>query len=91
MRLRGTKDARRGVSRSLANKGIVPAGVGFGGAATAKALKHADADVTLIASTDCHLFPPLFGGGARLMRGELRLRVWMTTLPARRVTLNFGT
>jgi len=67
------------------NKRIVVARAGFGGTATVKAPKHTDADLMLLASTDYyHLFPPLFGGGARLMRGELRLRVWMTARPARR-------
>jgi len=40
-------------------KKIVVVGAGFGGMAVVKALKHADADVTLIDRTNHHLFQPL--------------------------------
>ncbi len=38
---------------------VVIIGSGFGGLFSAKALKHADVDITLIASTTHHLFQPL--------------------------------
>src|SRR2546423_12742971 len=38
---------------------VVIVGSGFGGLFTAKALKRADVDVTLIAKTSHHLFQPL--------------------------------
>ncbi|MGO1383200.1 MAG: NAD(P)/FAD-dependent oxidoreductase [Arachnia sp.] len=38
---------------------VVIVGSGFGGLFTAKALKHADVDITLIARTTHHLFQPL--------------------------------
>nr|WP_231979537.1 FAD-dependent oxidoreductase [Tessaracoccus coleopterorum] len=37
---------------------VVVIGSGFGGLFAAKALKHADVDVTLIAKTTSHLFQP---------------------------------
>src|SRR5437899_5444869 len=40
-------------------KRVVIVGSGFGGLFTAKALKRADVDVTLIAKTSHHLFQPL--------------------------------
>jgi NADH dehydrogenase len=43
----------------MARKRIVIVGAGFGGMAAATALKHADADVTLIDRTNHHLFQPL--------------------------------
>ena len=43
----------------MAMKRIVIVGAGFGGMAAVKALKHADADVTLIDRTNHHLFQPL--------------------------------
>jgi NADH dehydrogenase len=43
----------------MARKRIVIVGAGFGGMAAAKALKNADADVTLIDRTNHHLFQPL--------------------------------
>ena len=43
----------------VARKRIVIVGAGFGGMAAVKALKHADADITLIDSTNHHLFQPL--------------------------------
>ncbi len=43
----------------MARKRIVIIGAGFGGMAAVKALKRADADVTLIDRTNHHLFQPL--------------------------------
>ncbi|HEY5048473.1 MAG TPA: NAD(P)/FAD-dependent oxidoreductase [Rhizomicrobium sp.] len=43
----------------MARKRIVIVGAGFGGMAAAKALKGADADITLIDRTNHHLFQPL--------------------------------
>jgi NADH dehydrogenase len=43
----------------MAKKRIVVVGAGFGGIAAVKALKHADATVTLIDCTNYHLFQPL--------------------------------
>src|SRR5689334_8391874 len=43
----------------MAKKRVVIVGAGFGGMAAAKALKRADADVTLIDRTNHHLFQPL--------------------------------
>ena len=43
----------------MAKKHIVVVGSGFGGMAAVKALRHADADVTLIDRTNHHLFQPL--------------------------------
>lgn len=42
-----------------ARKRIVIVGAGFGGMAAVKALRHADADITLIDRTNHHLFQPL--------------------------------
>jgi NADH dehydrogenase len=43
----------------VARKRVVVVGSGFGGLFTAKALKRADVDVTLVARTTHHLFQPL--------------------------------
>ncbi len=43
----------------MARKRVVIVGAGFGGMAAVRALKHADADVTLIDRTNHHLFQPL--------------------------------
>jgi len=43
----------------MSRKRIVIVGAGFGGMAAVKALKHADADVTLVDRTNHHLFQPL--------------------------------
>ena len=43
----------------MARKRVVVVGSGFGGLFTAKALKRADVDVTLVARTTHHLFQPL--------------------------------
>ena len=43
----------------MAKKRIVIVGAGFGGMTAVKALKHADANVTLIDRTNHHLFQPL--------------------------------
>ncbi len=43
----------------MARKRVVIIGSGFGGLFAAKALKHADVDITLISKTPNHLFQPL--------------------------------
>ena len=43
----------------MSRQRVVIIGSGFGGLFAAKALKHADVDVTLIAKTTTHLFQPL--------------------------------
>jgi NADH:quinone reductase (non-electrogenic) len=47
------------MATSTARKHIVVVGAGFGGLAAVKALKGADADITLVDRTNHHLFQPL--------------------------------
>lgn len=47
------------MATSTARKHIVVVGAGFGGIAAVKALKGADADITLVDRTNHHLFQPL--------------------------------
>ena len=44
---------------SSGRKRVVVIGAGFGGMAAVQALKHSDADITLVDRTNHHLFQPL--------------------------------